>query len=298
MLALLALAAGGALAAGYGKPELAAVILNTNLDELSGLAGSQRRDDLLWGVNDSGNPNEIYAIGLDGHLHGRFAIAGEVNTDWEEIVGFTLADGVPRLLIADVGDNGALRTELELIVVREPELDGDEALGALTPEWTIRFRYPDGHRDCEAVTVDVAHGEVLVMSKRRVPAQLFVVPLRPPADTPEPIVARQIALAQHIPQPSAEELAMDPQVGRFLGQVTALALAPDGSELAVLTYRDAYVYARHAGESWQATLAREPRALGLPRLPQAEGLAYTRDGSAMYVTSERLPAPLVRIRRP
>jgi hypothetical protein len=58
-----------------------------------------------------------------------------------------------------------------------------------------------------------------------------------------------------------------------------------------------YVYARTPGEPWQATLAREPHALGLPRLPQAEGLGYLKDGSALYVTSERLPAPLVRIPR-
>ena len=280
----------------FGKPELAGVIINPDLDELSGLTGSRRRTDLLWVHNDSGNPNEIYAIDLEGHLRATYTIANTPNTDWEDIVAFTL-DGEPYLLIADVGDNGALRKELALIVVREPVVPDTATKSTLDPAWTIRFRYPDGPRDCEAVTIDPRSGEVLLMSKRRVPGQLFMLPLKPPAGGGEPLVARQIALAQHVPQPSAEELAADPKIGRYLSQITAMALAPDDSELALLTYRDVYVYPRVPGEPWQSTLAREPHALGLPRLPQAEGLGYLRDGSALYVTGERLPAPLVRIPR-
>jgi hypothetical protein len=280
----------------FAHPELAALILNPNLDELSGLAGSRRRDDVLWGLNDGGGQNRIYAMDRDGHLLSTYVVAGETNTDWEEIASFEW-QGEPHLLIADVGDNGALRPELKLIVVREPVLREDQAHAELAPAWTLRFRYPDGPRDCEAVTVDAARGEILLMSKRRVPAQLFVLPLQASADPNELLVAKQVALAQNLPQPSAAELAAEPKTGRFIAQVTAMTLAPDESELALLTYRDAYVYPHLRGESWQATLARVPHAVGLPRLPQAEGLAYVRDGSALYITSERLPAPLVRVPR-
>jgi hypothetical protein len=158
-------------------------------------------------------------------------------------------------------------------------------------------RYPDGPRDCEAVAVDVAHNEVLLLSKRRVPAQLFSVPLRLEPGTPQPVTARQIARVDNLPQPTAEEIATHPRAGRYFGEPTALALRPDGAELAVLTYRDVYVYARAPDESWPEVFARKPVALGIPPLPQGEALTYSRDGGVIYASGERLPAPIVRIAR-
>src|SRR2546430_1319777 len=61
----------------YDTPQLAALIINANLDELSGLAGSRRRDDVLWTHNDSGNPNELFAIDREGHLLTTFEVVGE-----------------------------------------------------------------------------------------------------------------------------------------------------------------------------------------------------------------------------
>ena len=45
--------------------------------------------------------------------------------------------------------------------------DGD----TLRPAWSIAFRWPDGPRDCEAMAVDAANSEVLLISKKRVPAR-------------------------------------------------------------------------------------------------------------------------------
>ena len=76
-----------------------------------------------------------------------------------------------------------------------------------------------------------------------------------------------------------------------------MALRPDGAELAVLTYRDVYVYERRGGESWSDAFSRAPLALGIPPLPQGEAITYARDGGALYASGERLPAPIVRIAR-
>jgi hypothetical protein len=276
----------------FGTPTLSGVVLNRGLAEMSGLAGSLRHDELLWTLNDSDNPNEIYALQPSGTLRATVLIRDQRNVDWEDLAAFRL-DGVPYLLIADVGDNNASRQELRLIVVVEPEVDAPHA--EIQAAWVVRVRYPDGARDCEAVAVDAERGEVLLLSKRRVPAQLFEVPLKPDSDAP--VTARQIARVINLPQPSAQELEAHPSAGRYFGQPTAMALSPDRGELAVLTYRDVYVYERRPEESWQETLARAPRALGIPLLPQAEGLGYARDGSAIYVTGERLPAPIVRVPR-
>src|SRR5690606_35887206 len=103
-------------------------------------------------------------------------VEGAENTDWEDLAAFRF-EGRDWLLVADTGDNGGLRRTLQLHVFEEPARVAD---GVLRPAWTIVFRWPDGPRDCEAVAVDPVRGEVLLVSKRRQPPELFALPLRPP----------------------------------------------------------------------------------------------------------------------
>jgi len=289
-------AVASAAAPSYEAPELAGVVLSTELGENSGFGASRRRDGLLWAVNDNQNTNRLYALETSGSVLASYEVLGEPDVDWEDLAPFEL-DGQPHLLIADVGDNSAKRSELRLIVVPEPLLEPGREQGTVAPLFVTRVRYPDGPRDCEAVAVDVARNEVLLLSKRRVPAQLFSVPLRLEPGTAQPVTARQIARIDNLPQPTAEELAQHPRAGRYFGEPTAMALRADGGELAVLTYRDVYVYERRPDESWPEVFARAPVALRIPPLPQGEALTYSRDGGALYASGERLPAPIVRIAR-
>jgi hypothetical protein len=277
-----------------GAPSLAALVTDTRVAEISGIAASRRHDDLLWVHNDSHAGSTLYALGTDGRVRAEVTVRGQANIDWEDLAGYTL-DGEPMLLIADTGDNGGVRNELALIGLVEPELAPGPATASVAPRWVLRFRWPDGPRDCEAVAVDAVAREVLLLSKKRVPAQLFRIPLAAAADPGTVAVAEQIASIANVPQPSAAELARDPGYWRYRGQISALDVAPDGLRMVVLSYRDAYLYARRPGEAWRDALARAPRALGLPSLPQAEAIAFDRSGQAIWVTTERLPAPLLHI---
>ena len=275
---------------------LEALILDPDVSEISGMARSQRRDDLLWVVNDSHNPNRIYALGMNGRVLAGFTVQGAQNLDWEDLTSFEL-DGKPYLAIADTGDNGGLRPHVELIVLEEPEVRAGAYRDTIRPAWRMRIRWPDGPRDCEAVVVDAPRGEVLLMSKKRVPAQLFRVPLMATRGR-RSLLAQQIGVAGTIPQPDRGELDTHPQSGRYRAHVTSMALSPDGRDLVVLTYRDAYRFERRGDEPWATVLQRAPRALGMPPLIQAESITFSRDGRAVFVTSEKLPAPLVRIPLP
>lgn len=280
-----------ALAPAPHRAQVAALVMDPDIAEVSGMAASHRSERVLWVLNDSGNGERLYALGQDGRVRSVVTVAGVRNHDWEDLAGWQ-AEGRSYLLIADTGDNGGLRREIELIALAEP----DPALRTqtVTPLWRLRARWPDGPRDCEAVAVDAAAGQILLMAKKRVPAQLFALPLGPPVDPDAVLVATQIASVPTIPQPDAAELAAHPEFGRYRSQVTAMDLAPDGRMLAVLTYRDAYLYARRDGEAWRDALARPPLRLGMPALPQAEAIAFDRDGRRLWVTTERLPAPLIR----
>lgn len=265
------------------------------LDEVSGLAASRRRPDILWGLTDSANPPDLYAAGLDGSHKAVFAVVGVTNRDWEDIDSFDW-NGQPCLLIADTGDNEAVHPESALHIVREPAVPPGLAAvrGAVPVLRTIRFVYEDGPRDVEAVAVDPGEGAIYLLSKRDHPPVLYSLPLADAA-TGGVLTARRVATVPHIPRPTAEDLAEDRKNGRFRSQVTALDFAPDGSAAAVLTYKSAYRFPRAAGESWADAFQRPPELLPIPRMRQAESLCYSADGKAIYITSEQRPCPLLRL---
>ncbi len=277
----------------FEPPEIAGVVLDEALSEISGLAVSRRHAGVLWAVNDSGNPAEVIAMSESGHKRATFSIAGARNVDWEDLAGFSRGHR-HYLLIADTGDNGGVRTTLDLLLVEEPS----EIRDAILPlARKLEFRWPDGARDCEAIAIDEARGEILLLSKRRVPAQLFRLPLAALFAAPAnaALVAEEIAQVRELPQPTALELAREPSLGRFRAQVTGMAFRPDGV-LAVQTYRDTYLYQRGPDEEWRQALRKPPGALQLSYLPQAESLAFDSRSGDLFVASERVPSPLIRLR--
>lgn len=271
--------------------QLSGMLLESRLDEISGLAASRVHEDVLWMLDDGGNGARLFAVGTRGGLQATFPVAGVAKTDWEDIAAFEL-DGRHYLLVADTGDNGGLRRSLQLHVIEEPaSLDEAAQRVPLEPAWSIVFRWPDGARDCEAVAVDARRGEILLVSKKRTPPELFALPLRPRGD--DVLVARRLGALAGVPVPDAEALRANPRMARIRHQVTAADVAPDGRRLAVMTYNEVLLYRRRGDESWDRATARNPVVHDLPWLPQAEALGWDAAGRGLYATGEFTPAPLL-----
>jgi hypothetical protein len=283
----------------YGRAVQIADIAKQGLREVSGLAVSRQNDDLLWAINDSGGGTFLHALGRDGRARGRVRVVGVRNRDWEDLASFEL-EGNAYLLIADVGDNRSKHRSSILYVLKEPMLHGEEfaknARASLSR--VIRFRYDEGPLDCEAVAVDASGGRILLLSKRRVPTLLFELPLVPRGPDAV-VVARRVTEVPHLPRPS-------PFLKRVLGagtrslrhlafSATSVDVAGDGSAAAVLTYGHAFLFPRSTDESWAEVFARPPQRIALPRLRQAEALAFGSDGHTLYITSEGRSAPLLRL---
>ena len=265
---------------------IAGLITSKELNEVSGLAASARHEDVLWAINDGGNPARLLALGRRGAIRARFEVKGARNIDWEDMDSFTL-DGKHYLLVADTGDNGGRRKDFLLHVFEEPETLTD---GTLEPAWTIRARWPDGPRDCEAVAVDPAAGQVLLVSKKRNPPDLFTLTLADPKGRVRE--ARRIGRLAGVPEASAEIRRNDPAIAKLFPQVTAADLSPDRSTLAVLTYGSVLFYRRKADETWADAVARDPEAHDIPLIPQAEAMAWSAGGAGLYATGEFNPAPI------
>lgn len=288
LLPLALLLSAPTLAARWGSPEVAGLVTDEAMDEISGLAVSRTHPGHYWAINDSGNTAQLHLMDGNGQHRGSVDVTGAQNVDWEDLASFEL-DGRHYLLIADTGDNGGIRQDLALHVFEEPSDLGQPA----TLAWTVRFRWPDGPRDCEAAAVDPVRGEVLLVSKKRVPAELFRVPL---ARSDEQQVAEKVGNLPGIEQPDAGDLARSPLYGRYRAQVTAADLSPNGRVLAVLNYRSIHFLVRGRGQDWSSALSSKLPHLALPWIPQAEAIAFSIDGHEMLVGSEQLPSPLVRYR--
>lgn len=287
---LLGLLPASTHAAAWSEAEYAGVLTHPDLDEVSGLAASRAHPGLFWAINDGGNPSRLMLIKPDGTRVASINTPGAANIDWEDIDAFEL-DGKHYLLVADTGDNGGIRETLTLYVFEEPATIVDGA--DIAPAWTIEFRWPDGARDCEATAVDAARGEVLLVSKKRVPPELFRVPLRKAAGLQ---VAERLATLPGIAQPTPQELELNPTYGRYRSQVSGADLSPNGRVLAVMNYHSLYFFVRQPGEAWAATMTRNPGTLRFPWLPQAEAIAFSTDGGTLLIGGEQRPTPLFRFR--
>lgn len=288
---LFGLAALGSTLAAPPAFDYPALITEPRLDEISGLAASSQLADILWTHNDGDDDANLYAIDSHGRLRATVTIAGADNLDWEDLAAFTL-EGRRYLLVADTGDNGGLRPELSLYVIEEPTELRDQTVPLA---WRVRFRWPDGARDCEAVDVDSQRGEILLISKKRVPPELFRLPLL--AGEQPVLEAERIGLLHGIEQPTETDLRRNPVYGRYRSQITGVSVSPDGGYLAVLNYRQLLLY-RSDPAGWGQAVARPPVVLTYPWLPQAEAVTFSLDGRHLYIASERIPTPLLRLSVP
>ena len=250
------------------------------LAEASGLAASQSRKATFYSINDSGNEPRLFVIGERGEDRGSFPIDYEDNHDFEDLSSFQF-EGDDYLLLADTGDNFNWRPYLTVLVLREPDIDSLAQDTVLQPVWRFNYTYPNGYRDCEAVAVDESNNRILLISKRRVPAEVFSLPLRPESEN---VVARLEARLEKLPQPSQRDLREDSWYGRSRSMPTALDIHK--RKAIVITYRDAWLYRRDRRSRWAEAFTGEPERIALPDIYGLESGTMTREGRSLVLVGE------------
>ncbi|MDP4624921.1 MAG: hypothetical protein NWT08_07270 [Akkermansiaceae bacterium] len=252
--------------------------------EASGLACSATDLAFLWIINDSGGTNEVHLADTNGNSRGSVTITRAKNIDWEDLASFTL-DGKPYLLIADTGDNASRRTNYTFYIVREPTLPaaGKSISGEIPLAWETTFTLPEGtSADIEAVAIDGKSENILFLTKRLEPAILYAIPLAAQKESP---VAEKIA-----------EVIIDAPVlplVPYRSQPTAMDIAKDNSTAAVITYYGIFLFHRNDEESWAEVFSKRPRSLPAHGLPQAESVAFSKDGKSLYGISEGVNSSII-----
>ena len=266
-------------------PVQLATLEDRRVKESSGLVASRRTPGLFWTHNDSGDGPFVYAFDRAGRSRGTFRVEGANALDWEDIAaGPGPAREQSYLYAADIGDNGREREFVVVYRFPEPELSATEdppkdARPTQTAE-AIRFKYPDGAHNAEALAVHPSTGDIYVVTKANASAGVYK--LAAPFD---PKVVNTLAKVATLHGPD------------FFGTlVTGADISPDGRRVALCDYAQGYELTLPAGSKgfddvWQQT----PAAYSLgPRL-QGESVAYRLDGAALLATSEKAPTPLFEV---
>ena len=256
--------------------EKPAKIGSAAITEASGLAVSPSSDGFLWIVNDSGGTPEIHLCNTDGTPRGSVTVKGVKNTDWEDLAAFTYK-GENFLLISDTGDNDSKRDSVFLLIVREPALPtaGKSVAGEVPVAWKIESTFEDGPRDCEAVAVDARKEKIILVSKRTEPPLVYELPLQP-AEKEQ--VAKRIGTTQTI----APAFILLPH----RNQPTEMDISPDGSTAAIVSYYGVFLFPKENGQTWGEAFAAQSVRIGSHKLPQAESVAFAKDGKSLRCISE------------
>jgi sugar lactone lactonase YvrE len=191
----------------------------------------------------------------------------------------------PYLLVADIGDNFAAREQVSYTIIPEPDIQDLATDDRLAPVRTQTFTYPEGPRDSEAIAVDAARGEILVLTKRTQPPELYRLPLNMGAkvqgasDTSPVQIADKIGSLGGFEKPDVATVDLYGSVWSYLAMPTGMSLS--GDRLLVTTLEDAFLFDRK-------NTAAPPQHIPLPYIGQREAITFAGDkGGLVYVTHER-----------
>jgi len=246
----------------FMAPKGYASMQSNEIREASGLVRSAVNPGLLWTHNDSGDAARVFLIDpLSGSIRMEVVLDGVKNIDFEDIT-LREEDGQSKLVVADIGDNRAVRDEVVLYQFNEPEL-GD--LPSLTIPFekleVMRLRYVEGPRDAESLMA-APDGSLVLLTKREEQVLIYPFHFEPGSSTLE----------------SSGELA--------LSMVTAGDMNEAG-EILIRTYDAIYYWPKAPGELAER-LATGPGARVLaPSEIQGEAICWDGQGG-FYTLSEQL----------
>lgn len=271
--------AGQALA---GEFELA----STEVTELSGLAHSPVLPGVFWGHNDSGDSPRVFAFDRQGRDLGSLNVFPATALDWEDMSSYA-RDGQGYLLLADVGDNDAIRPFVNLYIAAEP--DGAPPFsGTLLVQSALTVVYPDGARDCEGVAVDAEEGAIYLLSKRDPLPRLYRVPMNSLPGLP--VIAEFVGEITSLPLPSSGQ--REPAGTITNVSPTGFAFSGDGRYAMIVTLEHTYRYQRLPRQSWLDALNTAPTVIKVPAYKQIESGDFVGNGPALLIGSEGEPAPI------
>ncbi len=265
----------------YDPVQELARISNPEINEISGAASSYNNPGTFWVHNDSGDTARIFLVDQTGATLTQGTVTGASANDWEDIASFQM-NGKNYLIIGDIGDNASARTQYSLYIIEEPKSNSDGTYPSSYPiQRRINFTYDTGAQNCESMTVDVASGKILLVSKTSYGGSLKI---RYVHELPLSVSSGTVTLvAQKIQE-----------FGTIAEATTGMDISNNGKYAVIHTVLDGnFEFTRNTGETWATAFAKEPRRIGIPEDRGFEAICYGTNGIDFYLMKEGLNSPLL-----
>ncbi|MBK8093662.1 MAG: hypothetical protein IPK32_17215 [Verrucomicrobiaceae bacterium] len=276
------------------KSERIAILADTRIKESSGLARSLRHEGIFWTHNDSGGEPCLFAIDLQGRTRAKVRLREAVNFDWEDMTSGYDEAKRPTLFIGDIGDNLLIRRSIQIYHIPEPDIS---PAGQPVTETTVESHhwhatYPGGAQNAESLLFHPQTHRIHILTKSDDgKSTLYAFPEKIPTSQKEPIMLEKITDLLFPGQPHTGKRVIDDRM------CTAADFSPDSRHLIVSTYSSLYEWTLSPGKSLAESLAEKPIRIVPDLLRQLEAVCYDADSRTLWLTSEHLPTPLIKVSR-
>lgn len=226
------------------------------INEVSGITDSKANTGKFWAQEDSGNPPQLFLIQHDGKVVKKITLMGITNRDWEDLA--LIKD---TIYLAETGDNHQLYNEYAIHLFAEPKQEMDTVKNIKT----VKFRYPDGSHDAEALLVDPSTKDIFIITKRDVPSRIYKI------SAPYTNTVSTATFVDTLP----------------FSSVVSAAISYDEKEIIIKTYSQLYHYTKNSTESIPQAIEKGSTTVPYEIEPQGEAVTFKLDHSGYLTLSEK-----------
>ena len=258
----------------WGSPSIFCRILDSRIDESSGIAPSRQYPGEYYTHNDSGDTARFFRFNASGSVTGVFSLSGVTARDWEEMATARI-DNKNYVYLADIGDNNSQYSSVHIYRCEEPS----GSSGVITNFHDYQVTYPSGARNAEALMIDPKTGDIWVVQK--VNGKGGIYRLRRPSQSGN----YQFQYVGSIDFPDG----LAP-----LRVITGASASPEGKSLILRTYSYAYEFPI-PGKDFSSWLHSRSKRVQIAAEIQGESICYSLDGKTLLTTSEGNPCPVSKV---
>jgi hypothetical protein len=245
----------------FAEGTVLAQIDDLTMQEASGLVASTKNPGYFWTHNDSGDTSRLFLINQKGQIKAQVLLEGVDAIDWEEI---TIVSDTSEtyIIVADIGDNQAIRSSVSLLKFIEPEVsDLDKLVMSADAISTMQLTYKEGARDAESLFWDRNKNEIVLITKRE-----------------ENVNVYSFAFAA-----GSHEIT---RMGTLsLRNFTAADMNQDG-EILIKNYQSIFYWGKSNAPAAERILTETPQRIPYQWEPQGEAICWS-GNKGFYTLSER-----------
>lgn len=273
--------------------ERVAILEDKRITESSGLCLSGRDPSIFWTVNDSGGEPCVFAIDRSGKTRAKVRVREAVNFDWEDLALGRDDQGASAIFIGDIGDNFIMRPSLQIYQIPEPLINAVEKPVAETETaaphlW--RANYPDGKHNAESLLVHPQTNRLYILTKSEDGKSALYA-------FPQPLQDKVSMTLEKVIDLTFPTLIRPGKRPHDNCMTTSACFSADGAHLVVATYSSLYEWSLPQDKSLAEALRQPPVRIEPELLRQVEGVCYDVDNVTLWLTSEHLPTPLLKVKR-